>query len=218
MRKVLHCVLCAEHKRGSAFANLGVNNDERDRREEHQRKKKKISAENKPKTTKPFRSPALKSKKGESEGAHTLPRGYTTTDPNTLKDTNELCTRKLSKEMSSQQDQPPSNPGVPPTKCPGRIELKTCAVGGHLLGRGKQVQAELAKEYPDATIEHKTGHLFQFSVKKDDTEVVGTTCWDGFTTLGRMVCCCGSPRRVADRVVECPTNVQEDTDKIAEKN
>ena len=100
---------------------------------------------------------------------------------------------------------------------PERIELKTCAVGGHMLGRGCAVQKELAKEYPNAKIEHTKGHMFQFSVKKDDEEVVGNSFCDGFTTLGRMMLCCGSPKRVADRVKSAGSGAKDVAEKEPEK-
>lgn len=38
---------------------------------------------------------------------------------------------------------------------PQTIEITSCALGGHLLGRGDAVKKQLEEEYPEATIENK---------------------------------------------------------------
>lgn len=85
---------------------------------------------------------------------------------------------------------------------PQTIEITSCALGGHLLGRGDAVKKQLEEEYPEAKIENKKGHLLQFTVEKDGKPVMGKTFSEGATTMVGLLMCCKSPRSVASQVKE----------------
>ena len=81
---------------------------------------------------------------------------------------------------------------------PKNVEITSCALGGHLLGRGSAVKDQLAEKYPDAAVTHKMGLPLQFSIKADDNQVMGGMA--GTCTILQLLTCCTSPSAVAGKV------------------
>ena len=85
---------------------------------------------------------------------------------------------------------------------PSNIEVTSCVLGGHLLGRGTAVQKELQEKYPEAQVESTKGHLLQFLVVADGETVVGKTYAEGASTMVKMLLCISNPKSVANQVQE----------------
>jgi hypothetical protein len=79
------------------------------------------------------------------------------------------------------------------------VQITSCALGGHLLGRGNAVQKAIQTEIPGAQVKNGYGCPLQFSVVVDGEPVLGG-CSGMMTILG-LLTCCTSPQKVAQKVV-----------------
>merc|ERR1711972_1262691 len=82
------------------------------------------------------------------------------------------------------------------TAAPSTIEITSCALGGHLLGRGTAVQNSLQEQFPDAEVENRYGCPLQFSISADGKQVLGGL--SGTCTILKLLTCCTSPNAVAE--------------------
>mmetsp|Transcript_79843 Transcript_79843/g.171119 ORF Transcript_79843/g.171119 Transcript_79843/m.171119 type:complete len:89 (+) Transcript_79843:81-347(+) len=81
---------------------------------------------------------------------------------------------------------------------PKTVEITSCALGGHLLGRGTAVQKELQHKYPQAEVKSTYGFPLQFSITADGQEVLGGL--GGTCTILQLLTCCTSPQAVAEKI------------------
>merc|ERR1719261_737767 len=78
---------------------------------------------------------------------------------------------------------------------PTQIKITSCALGGHLLGRGNAVKSAIKQEMPKAEVENKVGCPLQFSIQADGKQVLGGV--EGTCTILKLLMCCTSPADVA---------------------
>jgi len=83
---------------------------------------------------------------------------------------------------------------------PARVEITSCALGGHLLGRGCAVKKAVEQVMPSAEVEHGFGLPLQFSVTVDEKPVIGGLA--GTWAILQLLLCCESPEAIASRVSE----------------
>merc|ERR1711904_59707 len=89
---------------------------------------------------------------------------------------------------------------------PKQITITSCALGGHLLGRGTAVKNAIKEDMPQAEVCNKVGCPLQFSIQADDKQVLGGV--QGTCTILKLLMCCTSPKEVA----KC-TSAQSEPDK-----
>mmetsp|Transcript_14918 Transcript_14918/g.24395 ORF Transcript_14918/g.24395 Transcript_14918/m.24395 type:complete len:101 (+) Transcript_14918:56-358(+) len=90
---------------------------------------------------------------------------------------------------------------------PNKIQIASCALGGHLLGRGTAVQKAIQAKFPKADVQNTYGWPLQFSVYVDDKPVVSSL--GGTCTILQLLTCCRSPELVAESVAN---HVKQDVD------
>mmetsp|Transcript_26447 Transcript_26447/g.51821 ORF Transcript_26447/g.51821 Transcript_26447/m.51821 type:complete len:100 (-) Transcript_26447:445-744(-) len=78
---------------------------------------------------------------------------------------------------------------------PSNIQINSCMLGGHLLGRGSAVQSVLQEQFPNAEIKHSYACPLQFSIVTDGKEVLGGLA--GTCTILQLLMCCTSAQTVA---------------------
>ena len=81
---------------------------------------------------------------------------------------------------------------------PATIEITSCALGGHLLGRGTAVQKAAQQAFPGAKVTNTIGCPLQFSITVDDKPVLSG--FAGSCTIMQLLTCCTSPEAVVARV------------------
>eukprot|EP00418_Pyrodinium_bahamense_P016551 CAMPEP_0179125144 /NCGR_PEP_ID=MMETSP0796-20121207/59172_1 /TAXON_ID=73915 /ORGANISM="Pyrodinium bahamense, Strain pbaha01" /LENGTH=97 /DNA_ID=CAMNT_0020823833 /DNA_START=83 /DNA_END=376 /DNA_ORIENTATION=- len=81
---------------------------------------------------------------------------------------------------------------------PSTVEITSCALGGHLLGRGTAVQEAVQQQFPDAEVTNTYGCPLQFSITADGQQVLGGLA--GTCTILQLLTCCTSPEAVAKQV------------------
>ena len=81
---------------------------------------------------------------------------------------------------------------------PATIEITSCALGGHLLGRGTAVQKAAQQAFPNAKVTNSVGCPLQFSMTVDDKPIVSGLA--GTATIMQLLTCCTSPEAVVARV------------------
>ena len=57
------------------------------------------------------------------------------------------------------------------SNAPSKVEITSCLIGGHILGRGAAVQKQCQAQFPNAAVSHKVGCPLTFSIKADDKPV-----------------------------------------------
>mmetsp|Transcript_133645 Transcript_133645/g.249999 ORF Transcript_133645/g.249999 Transcript_133645/m.249999 type:complete len:102 (+) Transcript_133645:70-375(+) len=80
-----------------------------------------------------------------------------------------------------------------------QVEITSCALGGHLLGRGSAVQKEIQDQMPQADVKHSYGCPLQFSIAVDGEPVLGG--FSGSCTILKLLMCCAYARDVAKSAV-----------------
>merc|ERR1712100_507144 len=86
-----------------------------------------------------------------------------------------------------------------------QVRITSCALGGHLLGRGTAVQKAIKGQVPNANVENRCGCPLQFSISVDGKQVLGGIA--GACAILQMLTCCTSPSKVAENVVaSCQIN------------
>eukprot|EP00418_Pyrodinium_bahamense_P039026 CAMPEP_0179196104 /NCGR_PEP_ID=MMETSP0796-20121207/97500_1 /TAXON_ID=73915 /ORGANISM="Pyrodinium bahamense, Strain pbaha01" /LENGTH=54 /DNA_ID=CAMNT_0020900489 /DNA_START=22 /DNA_END=183 /DNA_ORIENTATION=+ len=50
---------------------------------------------------------------------------------------------------------------------PSTVKITSCALGGHLLGRGTAVQKAVQQQFPNAEVKNSYGCPLQFSITAD---------------------------------------------------
>merc|ERR1719218_297494 len=88
---------------------------------------------------------------------------------------------------------------------PTQITITSCALGGHLLGRGNAVKNAIKQDMPKAEVENKVGCPLQFSIQADGKQVLGGV--QGTCTILKLLMCCTSPAQVA-KCASDPNKVQ----------
>merc|ERR1711988_1821458 len=78
---------------------------------------------------------------------------------------------------------------------PAQVTITSCALGGHLLGRGNAVKNAIKQDMPRAEVENKIGCPLQFSIQADGKQVLGGV--QGTCTIIKLLMCCTSPADVA---------------------
>jgi len=78
---------------------------------------------------------------------------------------------------------------------PAQITITSCALGGHLLGRGNAVKNAIKEKAPQAEVANKVGCPLQFSIQADGKQVLGGV--SGTCTILKLLMCCTSPAEVA---------------------
>merc|ERR1712151_1181978 len=91
---------------------------------------------------------------------------------------------------------------------PSSIEITSCALGGHLLGRGTAVQKAVQKQFPNAEVKNSYGCPLQFSITSDGQQILGGLA--GTCKILQLLTCCTSPEAVAEMV----PNTKETDDKV----
>eukprot|EP00418_Pyrodinium_bahamense_P094312 CAMPEP_0179038014 /NCGR_PEP_ID=MMETSP0796-20121207/14418_1 /TAXON_ID=73915 /ORGANISM="Pyrodinium bahamense, Strain pbaha01" /LENGTH=97 /DNA_ID=CAMNT_0020734325 /DNA_START=85 /DNA_END=378 /DNA_ORIENTATION=+ len=81
---------------------------------------------------------------------------------------------------------------------PSTIKITSCALGGHLLGRGTAVQKAVQQQYPNAEVKNGYGCPLQFSITADGQQVLGGAA--GTCTILQLLTCCTSPQAVAKKI------------------
>ena len=89
---------------------------------------------------------------------------HITVPPSTQPQNHTKRTRRM---VASSEDM--STPTT--AKSPSSIEIKSCAIGGHLLHKGTAVKKELEGQYPGTKVSNEMGLPLQFSIKKDGENV-----------------------------------------------
>ena len=85
---------------------------------------------------------------------------------------------------------------------PAKVEITSCRLGGHLLGRAGAVQRAIQSKYPNVQVQNNVGFPLQFSMTADDKQVLGGSA--GSCTILQLLTCCTSPEAVANMVTTTP--------------
>mmetsp|Transcript_47423 Transcript_47423/g.113789 ORF Transcript_47423/g.113789 Transcript_47423/m.113789 type:complete len:101 (+) Transcript_47423:62-364(+) len=80
------------------------------------------------------------------------------------------------------------------------VTITSCALGGHLLGRGGAVRDELQKQLPAAKVTNKVGCPLQFSIAAGDEQVLGGLA--GTCTILKLLLCCTGAEDVAEEAAQ----------------
>ena len=83
-------------------------------------------------------------------------------------------------------------------KGPTSVEIKSCVIGGHLLGRGKAVERSIKERYPNVNVEHRMACPLSFSIVADGQQVIGGLA--GTCTIFKLLTCCETPSHVAEAI------------------
>merc|ERR1712039_329958 len=79
------------------------------------------------------------------------------------------------------------------------VEITSCALGGHLLGRGTAVQRAIQEQMPEAEVRNSYGCPLQFSITVNDKQVLGGL--SGTCAILQMLMCCKRAEGVANDAV-----------------